>query len=343
MRHRDTHLLGDSAAAVTKLGFGAAALGSLFTAVTERDAVAALDQAWTHDIRYFDTAPYYGYGTSEQRVGSMLSDKPRDSFCLSTKVGRLLRKDVGQPAANEFRGSYTLGAIFDYGYDATWQSIEESLERLRLERIDVALLHDLDPTVHESDAYERYVRQAFDGGCRALEEMRRTGVVSAIGRGINDAPTAERFTREMSLDVVLLAGRYTLLEHANARSLFAECDRRGISVVIGSPFNSGVLADDAHSNYDYAPAPASILARVEQIRAICAHHCVSLGAASLQFPFGQPAVAAVIPGMRDAGEVRQNVEWLDAPIPQALWENLRTEGLLLEGVPMPAERLNNST
>ncbi len=335
VRHRDTHLLGDSAAAVTPLGFGAAALGNLFTAVTERDAAAALEQAWSDGIRYFDTAPYYGYGTSEQRLGSILAEKPRDAFCLSTKVGRLLRKDADWPSASEFHGQHALGAVCDYGYDATWQSLDESLERLTLKRIDVALLHDLDPTVHEAEAFERHVRVALNGACRALEEMRRSGVVSAIGLGINDAYTAERFVREMPLDVVLLAGRYTLLEHASACSLLAECERRGISVVIGGPFNSGVLADDPHLHYDYAPAPASIRTRVAKLRAVCARHRVSLGAASLQFPLGQPAVAAVIPGMRDAGQVRQNVEWLETSIPRVMWEDLRKEGLLFEDVPTP--------
>lgn len=336
MRYLQKHPLGNSTAEVTALGFGAAPLGNLFAVVSEKDALAALDQAWSAGIRYFDTAPYYGYGTSEHRVGTGLATRPRDAFCLSTKVGRLLRAGVDRAADNEFSGTFPIGAVFDYGYDAAWRSVEESLRRLTLERVDVALLHDLDPTVHEPDAFEQYVNQALSGACRALEEMRQTEVVSAIGLGINDVRTALRFVREVALDVVLLAGRYTLLEHQSAQPLFDECERRNISVVIGSPFNSGVLAGDVHSYYDYAPSPPTVRARVEQLRVVCARHDVSLGAAALQFPFGRSSVVAVIPGVRDAEQVRENVKWLNAPIPTAMWEELRAQGLLADEVPVPS-------
>ena len=335
-RHRITRRLGASRAEITQLGFGAAALGNLFGAVTEVDAREALEQAWSDGIRYFDTAPYYGYGLSERRVGNVLAGKARDAFCLSTKVGRLLRADVARPDVDEFCSPLPFGAVFDYGYDAAWRSVEDSLQRLGLARIDVALLHDLDPTVHDAESFSRYLQQATTGACRALDEMRAAGVVAAIGLGVNDWRTAEHFVREVDLDVVLLAGRYTLLEHEASLSFLPECDRRGVSVIIGGPFNSGVLAGDAHGRYDYAPAPEPVRKKIKCLRAICAGHSVDLAAAALQFPFGQPAVVSVIPGMRDASQVVQNVERFAAAIPPALWDDLRLEELLPAEVPVPA-------
>ena len=335
MRHLHTHVLGNSKAKVTRLGFGAAPLGNLFAPVSEKDALTSLEQAWNEGVRYFDTAPLYGYGTSEQRLGEGLSGRPRDAFCLSTKVGRLLKAGLARPTDDEFSGSFALGAVFDYGYDAAWRSVEESLHRLGLDRIDVALLHDLDPTVHDAHAFKEHRDQALTGACRALVDMRQAGVVSAIGLGINDAEVALRFVREVALDVVLLAGRYTLLEQCHTRALFVECEKLNVSVIIGSPFNSGVLCTDVHSYYDYAPAPKAIMDRVAQMREVCARHGVSLGAAALQFPFGQCAVAAVIPGVRNAEQVRQNVNWLNASIPPDFWEELCTLGLLSREIPLP--------
>ena len=334
--HRVVRRLGRTRAEVTRLGFGGAALGNLFRAVSGRDAREALEQAWALGIRYFDTAPYYGYGLSEHRLGEALWDKPRDAFCLSTKVGRLLRAGAARPERDEFEGPLPFGAVFDYGYDAAWRSVEDSLQRLRVARVDVALIHDLDPTVHDPEALARHFDRAMGGAVRALDEMRRAGVVSAIGVGLNDWRTAERFVREGAFDVVLLAGRYTLLEAGAARSFLPECERRGTSVVVGGPFNSGVLAGDAHGHYDYAPAPDPVRRKVGRLRAVCARHGVRLAAAALQFPLGQAAVVSVIPGMRDGDEVRRNVALFNAPIPPALWEELRHEALLPAGVPVPS-------
>lgn len=337
-RHRIRRRLGATRAEVTQLGFGGAALGNLFRAVGETDAREAVGEALSLGVRYFDTAPYYGYGLSEHRIGAVLRTTARDGFTLSTKVGRLLRADRVRSRGTEFREPLPFGAMFDYGYDATWRSIEDSLQRLGLGRIDVALLHDLDPTVHEPAAHARYLGQAGGGALRALLEMREQGVVSAVGIGINDWRAAERFVRECALDVVLLAGRYTLLEHAAARSFLPECARRKVSVVIGGPFNSGVLAGDRAGAYDYAPAPApeTVRERVARLRTVCERHRVPLAAAALQFPFGQPAVVSVIPGMRSAAEVRDNVRLFNAAVPPSLWEELRHEGLLPAGAPAPA-------
>ena len=328
--------LGTTRAEVSRLGFGAAALGNLFTEVTDTNAHEALEQAWLQGIRYFDTAPYYGYGLSERRVGNALRAKPRDAFCLSTKVGRLLRADAARPDADEFHDPLPFAPVFDYSYDATWRSVEDSLQRLGLARIDIALLHDLDPTVHDAASFERHLEQATNGACRALDEMRSTGIVAAIGLGINHCETAEHFVRNFDIDVVLLAGRYTLLEHAASASLLPECEGRGVAVVIGGPFNSGVLASDVHDRYDYAPTPPAVREKVDRLRAVCARHQIDLAAAALQFPFGQPAVVSVIPGMRTAGQVRENAERMGVEIPSALWDDLLSEGMLPADIAVPA-------
>ena len=334
--HRILRRLGMTRAEVTQLGFGGAALGNLFRAVSETDAREAVEEGISLGVCYFDTAPYYGYGLSEHRIGAVLRGTAREEFTLSTKVGRLLRADLVQSRGTEFCDPLPFGAVFDYGYDATWRSLEDSLQRLGLGRIDIALIHDLDPSVHEPDAHTRYLAQAREGALRALAEMREQGIVSAVGLGINDWRAAERFVRESALDMVLLAGRYTLLEHEAAESFLPECAHRGVSVVIGGPFNSGVLAGDREGAYDYAPAPDPIRERVARLHAVCERYGVPLAAAALQFPFGQPAVISVIPGMRNAAEVRANVRLFNVAVPPALWEEFRGEGLLPAEIPAPA-------
>ena len=335
-RHRTLRRLGATRAEVTQLGFGGAALGNLFRAVDETDAREAVEEAFSRGVRYFDTAPYYGYGLSEHRIGGVLRSTVRNDFTLSTKVGRLLRADLVRSRGTEFRDPLPFGAVFDYGYDAAWRSLEDSLQRLGLGRIDIALIHDLDPTVHEPAAHTRHLDRARNGALRALADMREQDVVSAIGLGINEWRAAERFVRECDLDVVLLAGRYTLLEHEAAVSFLPECARRGVSVVIGGPFNSGVLTGDGQGAYDYTAAPEPVRERVARLRAVCERHGIPLAAAALQFPLGQPAVVSVIPGMRNATEVRNNVRLFNAEIPPSLWEKLRGEGLLPPEVPVPA-------
>ena len=335
-KHRTLRRLGTSAAEVTQLGFGGAALGNMFRVVAETESREALEEALSLGVRYFDTAPFYGYGLSEHRIGEVLRCTARDDFTLSTKVGRLLRADLVQSRGTEFCDPLPFGAVFDYGYDTTWRSLEDSLQRLGLGRIDIALLHDLDPTVHEPEAHARYLAQAADGALRALAEMREQGLVSAIGLGVNVRQAAEELVRNIDLDVVLLAGRYTLLDHGSAADFLPECARRSVSVVIGGPFNSGVLAGDGEGTYDYEPAPDQVRERVERLRAVCRRHGVPLAAAALQFPFGQPAVVSVIPGMRSAAEVRENIRLFNTEIPPALWKELGDEGLLPAEIPVPA-------
>ena len=339
MKHAQRRGIGATGVEVTRLGFGAATLGNMFVSVSADDARAALAAAVEGGIRYFDTAPYYGYGLSERRVGDGLGHLPPDAFVLSTKVGRLLRADVARPAEDEFADPLPFGPVFDYSRGGALQSLEDSLQRLGLARVDIALVHDLDPTVHDDpESFERRFAEAVDGALPALSELRAGGVVSAIGLGINDWRTAERFLVAADLDVVLLAGRYTMLEQAAAETFLPNCAARGVSVVVGGPFNSGILAQGprAGAMYDYAPAAPAVIESVRRIEGVCAGHGVPLAAAALQFPLGHPAVVSIIPGMRGAAEVRRNIALMNHPIPVDCWRELRREGLIGEQVVLPS-------
>ena len=328
-----------AALAPGRLGFGAAAIANLFAPVTDADSSDALAAALAAGVRHVDTAPYYGYGLSESRVGRALARVPGDDVTVSTKVGYLLDARLARDESGIFVGDLPdLGIGFDYGRASVLASLDASRGRLGRERIDVALLHDLDPTVHRDPAtFERHVAVALAEGWPTLAELRAAGTVGAIGFGINQAAAAERLLEATDPDIILLASRYTLLEHEGALPLLAACARRGVAVMIGAPFNSGILAvgATAAAMYDYAPPDASVLDRVRRMEAVCAVHDVPLGAAALQFLFGQPAVVKVIPGMRSAAEVARNAAFLAHPIPQALWEDMRAQGLIAAGAPTP--------
>lgn len=334
----ETRRLGRSNLSVTCLGLGGAPLGNLFDPVAEEDARRTVAAAWDAGVRYFDTAPLYGHGLSERRLGEALRAHPRPSFVLSTKVGRVL--EPRDPSAME-RGAYVevppLQPVFDYTADGVRRSVEASLERLGLPRVDILLIHDVGPYTHGAEGGERTYREAMAGAYPALDRLRREGAVRAIGLGVNEWRIAQRCVEGADLDCVLLAGRYTLLEQEPLDTFLPLCERRGVGVVIGGPFNSGILAagDVPGATYDYAPAPEAVRARTRRLDAVCRRHGVPLGAAALQFPLGHPAVATVIPGARSAGEVRRNVELLGWPIPAALWDDLRHEGLLRPDAPAP--------
>jgi D-threo-aldose 1-dehydrogenase len=308
----------------TRLGFGGVAVGSMFEAIDDVEAEATLAAAWDAGLRYFDTAPLYGLGLSETRIGRSLQARPRDEFVLSTKVGRLLEP----PGA-------TRGFHYDYGRDAVRRSFDESLARLGLDRVDILYVHDLElPTHRTSEALEAHWRALIEGGgWRALADLRAAGVVAAIGLGVNDTAACERVLAELDPDLFLLAGRYTLLEQASG--LLAGCQRRGVGVVIGGPFNSGVLVRPG-GPFNYAAAAPEVLARAERLRAVCAGFEVTLPAAALQFAAAHPVVASVIPGARTPAEVAANVAWFDAPLPPALWAALKNEGLIDAAAPVPA-------
>ncbi|BBC38748.1 Aldo/keto reductase [Streptomyces graminofaciens] len=326
-----TTTLGGSSVPVSELALGCAALGNLFHPVTDEAAHATVEAAWDAGVRTFDTAPHYGLGLSERRLGAALRDRPRDTYTLSTKVGRLLVPDpeggAGDDLAQGFAVPATHRRVWDFSADGVLRSLEASLERLGLDRVDVALLHDPD------DHADQALREAYP----ALERLRAEGVIGAIGVGMNQSALPARFLRETDIDVVLLAGRYTLLEQDSLADLLPEAAARGRSVVIGGVFNSGLLtAPRPGATYDYAPAPQPVLDRALRLLAVCERHGVPLRAAALRFPFGHSAVASVLTGARSPQEVRDTVEQLRRPIPDALWDELRAEGLLDPDTPVPA-------
>lgn len=295
-----------------RIGFGGAPLGNLFDVVGEDEAMLVVDAAWDAGIRYFDTAPLYGHGLSEQRLGRALATRPRDELVLSTKVGRVLRP-ADAPIDTIFAVSDAPGApepVFDFSADGVRRSLDESLERLGLDRIDIVYVHD--PDDHQ-DA-------ALTGAFPALVALRDQGVVRAIGAGMNQWEALDRFVREVDLDVVLLAGRYTLLDRSGADVLLPRCVERGVDVVLGGVFNSGVLAGaGAGATYDYAPVPPDVARRVERLRAMCERHDVPLGAAALQFALRHPAVTTALIGARRPEELAQDLAWAAIDVPDALW------------------------
>jgi D-threo-aldose 1-dehydrogenase len=321
----------------TRLGFGGAPLGNMHRALGEDEADATVTAAWDAGLRYFDTAPLYGHGLSEARIGRLLAGKPRDQFLLSTKVGRLLEACApGDEGGGIYRSTPALKVRFDYSADGVRRSLDASLERLGLDRVDVLYVHDLEPRTHGGrDAYEACWRELLGGGWRALDDLRAAGAVAAIGLGVNEAAPCLRMLAELDPDLFLLAGRYTLLEQAPLRDLMPACERRAVGVVVGGPFNSGVLVRDGGS-FDYAAAPAQVLGKVERLRAVCMRQGVSLPAAALQFASAHPAVVSVIPGGQTPGEVAANVALMDAAIPRALWDELKADGLLDPAAPTPA-------
>ncbi|MDX2819557.1 aldo/keto reductase [Streptomyces ipomoeae] len=326
-----TSALGGTAVRATELAFGAAGIGNLYRPVTDEDAAATLDAAWDAGIRTFDTAPHYGLGLSERRLGAALRDRPRDSYTLSTKVGRLLVPDDsgGDDLADGFAVPATLRRVWDFTADGVRRSLEASLDRLGLDRVDIVLLHDPD------DHAEQALREAYP----ALERLRAEGVVGAIGVGMNQCALPARFLRETDIDVVLLAGRYTLLEQEGLAELLPEAAARGRSVLIGGVLNSGLLTDPKPgATYDYAPAPEAVLQRAQRLKTVTERHGVPLRAAALRFPLGHPAVASVLTGARSPEEVRDTVEQLRRPVPASLWDELRAEGLLAPDAPVPTAR-----
>jgi D-threo-aldose 1-dehydrogenase len=331
--------LGRSGLPVTRLGFGAAPIGGLYTAVDEADARATVDRAWELGIRTFDVAPLYGYGAAERRLGSALARRPRDEFVLSTKVGRLARgvdaimptDDVdpqaidGRPDAFYVR-SEPVRMVFDFSADGVRRSIDESLARLGLDRIDIALIHD--PDAHWAAAID----EAFP----ALVRLRDEGVVRAIGVGMNQSAMLARFAREGDFDVFLLAGRYTLLDQDALGELLPLCAERDIAILVGGVMNSGILADPRPGGrFDYAPAPPAVVERARRLAATCARHGVPLRAAAVQFPLANPSVRSLIAGVRRIDHLEEYPELMAYPIPADLWVELRTEGLIDPAAPVP--------
>ncbi|KQQ94706.1 aldo/keto reductase [Leifsonia sp. Leaf325] len=314
-----------SAARLGPVGFGGAPLGNLYRAVSDTDAAAAVAAAWESGIRYYDTAPHYGLGLSEKRLGAALRDKPRGEFTISTKVGRVLDPnpafDGGDDLADAYAVPNELVRRFDPSEAGIRRSIEDSLERLGLDSIDIAYLHD--PDVYDLD-------RGLAEGLPALQRLRDEGLVGAIGIGTNDADAAARAVREGDIDLVMIAGRYTLLEQPALAELLPLCLERGVGVVAAAPYNSGLLATDepdADAHYDYARVGDAVLERARRIAAICREHGVSLPVAAMQYPLRHPAVRTVVVGSARADAVRENVTRAKVDVPEALWDALRADGV----------------
>ncbi len=325
---------------LTRMGFGGAPLGNLYRKVSENDAQGALSAAWDAGIRYFDTAPQYGLGLSEMRFGETIRHIDRDALTLSTKIGRLLvdcTPDEVTPEA--FVDVPQKRIVFDYSYDGVMRSHETSLQRLGVDHVDILLVHDVDTFSHGSrEASDTRVRELFDhGGYRALVELRDAGKVKAIGAGVNEWEVCERLLGLGDFDCFLLAGRYTLLEQEALESFLPLCVERDVAIILGGPYNSGILATGAvaGARYNYVPAPPDILDRVRRIEAICATHGVRLIEAALQFVLGHPAVRTVIPGAVSVAEVKANVAILSRQLPDGLWSDLKSAGLLRADAPTP--------
>jgi D-threo-aldose 1-dehydrogenase len=335
MANWEKRQVGRTALRVTALGLGTATMGGSRIAMTNEERLKLVEAAWNAGVRYVDTAPFYGVGAAERAAGDALRDKPRDEWVLSTKVGRLLRPRSTAGGVTDGRlAPMPFEVKYDYSYDGIMRSMEDSYQRLGLAKIDILFVHDIGVYQHGVEANAAHMKVLRESGYRALDELRRTGVVSAIGLGVNEKEVLIEVLKFGDWDAFLLAGRYTLLEQAPLDDLLPMCSARGTSIVVGGPLNSGILA--GRDTWNYAAAPPDIVARVKAIQAVCDAHGVPLAAAALQFPLAHPAVAAIIPGPRSAAEFTANVGLLRQKIPEALWADLRDKGLLHPQAPTPS-------
>lgn len=320
---------------VTALGLGTATLGASRVDVSREESEAIVRASWVDGVRYVDTAPYYGVGAAERRVGDALRGKPRSDWVLSTKVGRLLRPKEGAIGPGGRSLPLPFEVIYDYSYDGIMRSMEDSFQRLGLARIDILYVHDIGVYQHGQQTNAEHMKVLRESGYRALDELRRNGAVQAIGIGVNEREACIEVMEIGQWDAFLLAGRYTLLEQAPLDDLIPKCQAAGTTLVIGGPLNSGILA--GRDTWNYAAAPSEIVARANAIRRVCDTYGVPLPAAALQFPLAHPVVSAIIPGPRNVDEFETNVKLLQHPIPAALWSDLKREGLLHPGAPVPAD------
>ncbi len=324
---------------VSQLGFGAAPLGGFRGVISEHEVQTTLQMASDGGVNYFDTSPYYGYGRSELRLGQFLRDRPRDQFVLSTKVGRWLEPlNAASPPPDLRPGGLPFQPQFDYSAAGTIRSLEQSMMRLGICEIDILYIHDVDVFTHGTPAAadQRY-REVLEGCYPELERLRSAGTIKAIGIGINETERALRFARDTDIDCILLAGRYTLLEQEPLDALLPKCLEKQISIVLGGPYNSGVLATGLGdgAKYDYGNVPDHIGKRVVRLQAVCETHGVSLIAAALQFPLAHPAIVSVIPGAMNSDEQRANMAAIHEPITVEFWQDLKAQGLLRQDAPVP--------
>ena len=324
--------IGNTILEVTELGLGCAAMAGNHQPNSDENIAAAIDEALKHDVRYVDTAPFYGFGRSEHFAGNGL--RYRDDCILSTKAGRLLAPGYpSDSSAAEWPGSFPFHQVYDYSYDGVMRSYEDSLQRMGLDRIDILLLHDIGVMQHGEEANRAHFANAMKGGYKALDELRSNGDIKAIGLGVNEREVCLEAMNHGHWDAFLLAGRYTLLEQNPLDDLFPACADAGTSIILGGPFNSGILAGG--DTWNYARAPAQVMEKVLKIKAVCESHGVPLPAAALQFPLGSSQVSTVIPGPRTRVEMQQILEWFSMQIPASLWSDLQSAGLVREDAPLP--------
>jgi D-threo-aldose 1-dehydrogenase len=294
--------------------------------VAEEAALAVVERSWESGMRFYDTAPLYGHGLAEMRVGRVLKTRPRDEFTLASKVGRLLRADAPPEPGQVYRGTPPVNPVFDFSYDGVMRSVEESLDRLGLDRVDILHIHD--PDNHHDEA--------LNGAYRALDQLRHEGVIRAVGAGMNQAEMLARFAREADFDCFLLAGRYTLLDQIALQELLPLCLERGVAIIAAGVYNSGILADPKPgAHYNYAAAPGALVERAQRIGAVCARHGVPIKAAAIQFPLGHPAVSCVVVGCRSVAQLDDSIAMFEVQIPSAMWQELKHEGLLDPDSPTP--------
>ena len=328
-----TRELGRTGLALTELGLGCAAMAGNHRTVSDEDIAAAIDEGLDRGCRFVDTAPFYGFGRSERFVGDALRGFEGECV-LSTKAGRLLKPGAAPESdAKDWPGALPFTPVYDYTYDGVMRSFEDSFQRLGLPRIDVLLLHDIGEMQHGKERNDALFADAMDGGYKALDELRSAGDVKGVGLGVNEREVCLAALERGDWDCFLLAGRYTLLEQDPLDDLFPLCAERGTGIILGGPYNSGILAGG--DTWNYAKAPQDVVAKARAISTVCESHGVPLQAAALRFPLGSPIVASVIPGPRSRAEARQNAEWFGQALPASLWSDLANEGLVREDAPLP--------
>ena len=319
---------------LTALGLGCSQMGGLYRPTSAQEAADVFAGAWNAGIRYFDTSPFYGYTRSEHRLGALLAERQRDEFVVSSKVGRLMRPDpTVAPGDDNWAIPYPFRPHYDYSYSAVMRSFEDSLQRMGLARLDMLYVHDIGRVTH-GDKHAHYWQQLTSGGgFRALDELRRGGLIKAVGLGVNEWEVVRDSMQEIDLDITMLAGRYTLLEQHCLTPFLDDCVKRGVGIVIAGVFNSGILA--GNNKFDYDDAPAAVVERVRALQGVCTEFGVPLPAAALQFPLAHPAVVSCVVGTRTPAQLASNLEWFEQSIPAALWTTLRERGLLHRDAPLP--------
>ncbi len=324
--------LGNTSLQLSELGLGCAAMAGNHRPVSNPNIRGALTSGLDAGITFVDTAPFYGFGRSEHFVGAAIRN--RDNIVLSTKAGRLLKKEpIPADLQADWPGSFPFNPVYDYTYDGVMRSYEDSLQRLGVDKIDVLLLHDIGEMQHGVELNKRLFADAVSGGYKALDELRSSGEIQAIGLGVNEREVCIAAMEHGHWDAFLLAGRYTLLEQNPLHNLIPDCEKAGTGIILGGPYNSGLLAGG--DTWNYAKAPDDVMAKAQAIKKVCESHGVPLPAAALQFPLGHPIVASVIPGARSQAEMEQNIAWFEMDIPAGLWSDLRAEGLLDVEAPLP--------